>query len=92
MTVVSRKSIQNETKEPLKYWHELIQEEIDKIIKSGRTVEQVLKEFSQPDWCAYPDAISGMIGCWSLMEDNIRQKISKEFCKNCDAFKSKTKK
>lgn len=73
-----------------KYWHELDQEEIDNVIKSGRTVEEVLKEFKQPDWCGYRDALSGLKGCWSLMSDKIRPKISREFCKTCDCFITKS--
>lgn len=84
MTTVTTKSIQSEKK----YWHELSQEEVDKISMGGMTIGEVLKNYKQPDWCTYPDALSGMMGCWSLMDDDIRLKISKKFCKKCELFKS----
>lgn len=85
MTVVSRKSIQNEKK----YYHKLSQEKVDAIDKGGMTIAEVLKKYSRPDWCGYVDALSGIGGCWSLMDDDIRPKISEEYCKNCVDFKSK---
>lgn len=43
--------------------------------------------YKQPDWCKYPNALEGQMGCWSLMDlskDGLRTKISKDFCKGCD--------
>lgn len=75
-----------------KYWHELPQKEVDQILKSGITVGESLKQYKQPDWCSYPDALAGMRGCWSLTSNEpsgLRTKISKEFCKSCDCFTTK---
>ncbi len=66
-----------------KYWHKLTKKEYKAILKSGITVEEALKKYSQPDWCSYQDAIDGVMGCWSLTGSN-RTKISEEFCKTCD--------
>lgn len=77
------------------YWHELSQKRIEKIIKDGITVKECLKQYKQPDWCNYPDALAGIMGCWSLTsneKDGLRTKISKEFCKNCDCFLTNTDK
>ncbi len=72
-----------------KYWHELPQDEIDQILKSGITVGECVKKYKQPDWCAYPDALAGMMGCWSLTSDEsggLRTEISEKYCKTCDCF------
>jgi hypothetical protein len=76
----------------MKYWHKLPQNKIDKIIEDGTTIKQVLEEYKQPDWCSYPDALGGMMGCWSLTDNGpngLRTKISPEFCKNCDCYINK---
>jgi len=30
------------------------------------TLRQFMKKFRQPDWCNYPAALAGEMGCWSL--------------------------
>lgn len=72
-----------------KFFHELDQEEIDKIVEDDNTIEYVLANFKQPDWCSYPNALEGTMGCWSLMDfksGGLRTKISKEYCSSCDEF------
>lgn len=72
-----------------KYWHELPQEEIDKILKSGITVSEAVEKYKQPDWCNYPGAVTGMVGCWSLTDNKpggLRTTISKDYCKSCEFF------
>ncbi len=74
----------------MKYWHELPQEKIDMIIKSKVKVGEVLKKYKQPNWCHYPDALAGKMGCWSLnhnIKNGIRTIISHKFCKSCDEYK-----
>jgi hypothetical protein len=73
-----------------KYFHEVEQEEIDNLVKDKRTVNYVLDNYKQPDWCNYPEALSMKMGCWSLCDfsvNGLRTKISKSFCKGCDEFK-----
>lgn len=73
-----------------KYWHEIPQEEIDKLIEEKRNYRYVVENYLQPDWCTYPDALGGIMGCWSLTDnapDGKRTKISHEFCKKCDCYK-----
>jgi hypothetical protein len=67
----------------MKYWHELTEEEVQAVYDKGTTVGEVLKEYKQPDWCDYPDALAGRMGCWSLTGSN-RKDISLEFCSSCD--------
>ena len=75
------------------YWHELPQEEVDKILASKITIGELLEKYKQPDWCNYPDALDGNMGCWSLMDNHkggIRSRISKDYCKDCECFNDKT--
>ena len=72
-----------------RYFHELEQTEIDTLIADKKTVGYILENYKQPDWCNYPNALEGQMGCWSLMDlskDGLRTKISKDFCKGCDCF------
>ena len=42
--------------------------------------------YVQPDWCGYPDALDGMMGCWSLI---YREVSSEDYCKNCELYREK---
>jgi hypothetical protein len=69
-----------------RYFHELSQDEIDRLIAEKKTIGYILENFKQPDWCNYPEALNWILGCWSLMDlsnDGGRTKISKDFCKGC---------
>ena len=65
-----------------KYWHELSKDEVKNL--NGNTWGYVMDNYKQSDWCKYPGALQGILGCWSLTDPEIRIKISKDFCKNCD--------
>lgn len=39
-------------------------------------------EILVPDWCEYPEATNGVMGCWSLISGCI-----KEPCETCDCYK-----
>jgi hypothetical protein len=72
-----------------KYFHELEQSEINTLIAEKKTIGYILENYKQPDWCTYPNALEGNMGCWSLMnllKEGMRTKISKDFCKNCERF------
>jgi len=72
-----------------RYFHELEQTEIDTLIADKKTVGYILENYKQPDWCNYPNALKGQMGCWSLMDlskDGLRTKISRDFCKGCNYF------
>ena len=68
-----------------KYWHELEHSEVINLV-GKENWQYVMDNYKQPDWCKYPGALSGIMGCWSLTTESIRPKISREFCKNCDEF------
>ena len=71
----------------IKYFHELSDEEFDKLLKGGgMTWGECAHKYPQPEWCNYPDAVCGVMGCWSLMrmgkpENNIR---SIDNCEGCE--------
>ena len=68
------------------YWHKLPQEKINELIKNKTKIKEILKNYKQPDWCNYPEALGGFLGCWSLTDNRpggLRTKISMEYCKNC---------
>ena len=72
-----------------KYFHELPQLVIDKMITDKKTYGYIMGKFKQPNWCMYPDALEGMMGCWSLTDfskNGLRTKISNEFCENCPEY------
>lgn len=66
-----------------KYFHELTDQEF-KELPGNITYEQLAKEYPQPDWCEYPDATAGLMGCWSLMSMLIK---NRDCCKNCECCK-----
>lgn len=73
-----------------KYFHELHQDEINTLIETKVTFGTIMKIYLQPEWCNYPEALDGDFGCWSLMDlcsGGKREKVSLEYCKNCDEFK-----
>ena len=35
----------------------------------------------QPAWCSYPNALDGMMGCWSLI---YRRVTGEAYCGNCE--------
>ena len=70
-----------------RYWHKLRDSTIKKAIKNKMTVGEVMRRYKQPDWCGYPNALEGAMGCWSLVDAlDLRHSISVEYCKNCDCF------
>lgn len=71
------------------YYHSISNNEIKWAIKNKKTVEFVMNNYKQPKWCLYPDALKGIMGCWSLTNlenegTNNRKSISLSFCSDCD--------
>jgi len=67
----------------VKPFHELNEDEFKEIIKEGMTWKECAEKYPQPDWCGYPDAVCGVMGCWSLMSFMV---TGREYCKNCDCY------
>jgi hypothetical protein len=71
-----------------KYWHQIELEQQEEILKTpGLTVQEFLDTYDQPDWCNYPDALDGPMGCWSLLFSKSVRSIKD--CGNCDCIKNK---
>jgi hypothetical protein len=72
-----------------KYFHEIPQEEIETLISEGKNWDYIINNYNQPRWCAYPNALHGVMGCWCLVDlkkDGHRKKVSKDFCKECECY------
>jgi hypothetical protein len=69
----------------IKYFHELTNEEYKVLEDNGTRWCDLPSLYPQPEWCNYPDALDGEMGCWSLV---YRTGVSKEYCKNCECFKN----
>ena len=50
-----------------KYWHTLNIGAQKALTHSKMKYGRFLKIYSQPDWCNYPTALGGGMGCWSLI-------------------------
>lgn len=69
-----------------KPFHELTDDEYQALIVRGFTWQKLAQKHLQPTWCAYPNALDGLAGCWSLVG---RQVTGAEFCKTCECYRSK---
>ena len=69
----------------LPLFHLMPAEQFERLKKAGKTWSYAMKHYRQPDWCSYPNALDGMMGCWSL----INRKVTGEpYCaKGCDQYK-----
>lgn len=66
----------------IKYFHELTKEEFTELVEKKLMWKECAKLYPQPDWCNYPDAVCGIMGCWSLMNLS----VTEENCANCDCY------
>jgi len=68
-----------------KYWHELPLGAQRALQHSHMKYGKFLKTYRQPDWCEYPEALAGGMGCWSLtIPGRIRRP---EDCRKCEVKK-----
>lgn len=75
-----------------RYWHTLADSTIRKLLSTHITWGELTERYKQPDWCSYPDALEGIMGCWSLVDSfGLRHEISREFCAGCDCFNGRRK-
>lgn len=67
------------------FWHRLSKYDqeyiLNKLVHSKVTYKQFMKRYRQPDWCGYPEALCGLMGCWGLMGGSIHRE---DDCCNCD--------
>jgi len=74
------------------FFHEAPQSDIDTLVANKGTWGDIMEKYKQPDWCSYPNALEGVMGCSSLTDfspDGFRCKVSESFCKTCEMFKVK---
>lgn len=72
----------------IKYFHELTEAEFNKLMEQHMTWGECAKQYPQPTWCGYPDAVMSQYGCWSLMFFRV---TGEDFCKTCDSYKACSK-
>ncbi len=73
----------------IKYFHELTKAEFNELLKTKTSWEPCAKDYPQPIWCSYPDAVCGEMGCWSLMsfnKDGTNWVTGRKYCKGCDCY------
>lgn len=64
-------------------FHEVSGDEFHKLVDGGWTWRDIEENYRQPDWCQYPDALQGVMGCLSLVNlriKSVRQCAACEFC------------
>ena len=71
-----------------KAWHRQ-SEKYQRLIldRGGITYGQFKERFKQPAWCTYHEALTGIMGCWSLMRPG-RIRTVKD-CGQCELIKVK---
>jgi hypothetical protein len=73
----------------VRYFHTLADSTVKRLVRKGTTWGELMNRYKQPDWCNYPNALEGAMGCWSLVSlFNTRHQISRQYCKGCDCFKA----
>ena len=65
------------------YWHLFDVDKQLEIQQQYKTIGWFVRHYRQPEWCKYPEALSGLMGCWSLWYRNIHKETD---CKNCDLY------
>lgn len=67
-----------------KYWHELSKKEQQEVKhRKNYTIGDFQAEFSQPEWCQYPLALEGNMGCWSLFDGFVHGEGA-VMCEQCE--------
>lgn len=68
------------------YMHDVVKstEDWNRMVESkpaGYTVGDLLNDYRQPDWCQHPNAVQGMLGCWSLWHGMV---TGRDYCRTCE--------
>lgn len=68
------------------FFHELTADEQRAAFASAVESKLTWGEFGalyrQPTWCRYPDALYGVMGCWSLTSPGMV--TGRDYCRNCE--------
>lgn len=74
-----------------KFWNELSDYEIKKIIRDKHSFRYINDHYKQPTWCAHANPLlPSFMGCEKLM--NGRKTISRKSCANCPHFAKESEK
>jgi hypothetical protein len=68
------------------YWHTMTNDELNKLLETNITRGEVKKNYKQPEWCKYPEALHPFLGCWSLTLPEYISDICESYCEDCDMF------
>lgn len=72
----------------IKYFNKLTREEFREVCKENINWEECAKRYPQPVWCSYPNAVCGLMGCWSLMDFMV---YGRNYCKHCECYIKKSR-
>lgn len=61
----------------------------ERIINKKKTWGWLSERYRQPDHCTYPDALAGLMGCWSLIDAPWTR--TRKRCFYCDYFRGREK-
>lgn len=89
---LKKKNKMNQTADNRKYWHEISQDELQKLLDENVTIRYINQHYKQPNWCNYPNGLTFTLGCYSLCDlskDGLRTKINTDFCNSCHFFNNK---
>lgn len=64
-------------------WLTITDDEYTALKESGTTWDEVMRQYDQPSWCGYNNALAGGAGCWSLVGRKIRGEAD---CHRCDCY------
>jgi hypothetical protein len=64
-----------------KFFHELDDGEFEAFKQADAKWGDIAKLHPQPEWCEYPGALDGPMGCWSLVG---RMVTGVEYCHGCE--------
>lgn len=70
-----------------RYFHLLPKGEFKRLCAEGMTWRGLIDAgYVQPDWCDYPNALDGMMGCWSLLYGRVS---GEQYCNDCDCYSAR---
>lgn len=71
------------------YFHKLDVEEHASLMSKEPSIEYIMENYKQPEWCTLTDALNPLFGCEDLTGEN-RVDISKRgICRDCPYCKRK---
>lgn len=69
------------------YFHVLSKKQLQRLIDEEKTWGDIMRDYAQPFWCKYTDALEGTMGCWTLTNlSKSNLNIEDKHCKSCDSY------